>query len=182
MRSLALLLPALGGAAYVLPRVSLSPFHVPQGASGSSSSSSLGRRCSAPRLQELATAPADAGAMAPEEMPRVFPSSCPSCETDYLERSKIAEPRWLGDRPSLIVNDRHVSALRPGVRVATQRPSMPSLLALQSRSCGSCAKKERAKMLRGLKSKPASMQLSTRPRHKPSSLRGTHKKRHVKEL
>ena len=101
-----LLLVLSGASAYVLlPRVTPSPYHVPQQlASGKHRVACSGRRCSssAPQLQEMNTATeAEAPAWVPpgaapvpgadEELKRVYPSNCPSCETSYLERSKVAE-------------------------------------------------------------------------------------------
>jgi len=101
MRNLLLLTAPCFTASYVLPRVvTPSPFHVPTGSIRTPQSL---RRSLPPRLEATEAPPAPAAASSPTTLTgaphapasdagvAVYPSGCPSCEADYLARSKEAE-------------------------------------------------------------------------------------------
>ena len=72
--------------AYVIPRVVPSPFHI--GASASRAAAANGRIDSKQLCMEVASPPE---LTMEEQPPAVYPAGCPSCELDWLSRSKEAE-------------------------------------------------------------------------------------------
>ena len=100
-----LVLIAAGAASYVLPTVRPSPFgSLGHGSRSRSSSTIFGSsaargltRCGAPPCMEVdarmevAAAEAPAEAVPQEAPPPVYPAGCPSCEEEWLSRSKAAE-------------------------------------------------------------------------------------------
>jgi len=91
-----LLLASASSLAYVLPRVTPSPFHVANAAcervAAGNARISAQVRMESPRTEnarmEVAAPPDPA---TEEQPPPVYPAGCPSCELDWLGRSKQAE-------------------------------------------------------------------------------------------